>query len=201
MDSDFKIEEEYGELPDDADRYFEHYYSMLDAIEVMPKDELQKTILAAAKGDRQAASDLSNQYLKKAARLALEASGQGLLMEDLIGTANLALAEGIAELERYVDTENPGDDLIALTEGYLVNRMQDAIEAAVKEEQDEIESDQMMADQVNRVADEAARLSKEYMRKVTPEELAESTDLTVDEIRDVLRLLGNGKEDIDLKEE
>ena len=55
--------------------------------------------------------------------------------------------------------------------------------------------------QVNRVAEAAEELYKELRRKVTPEELANETDLTVGEIEEAYRLSGDQIDTLDIKTE
>ena len=50
------------------------------------------------------------------------------------------------------------------------------------------------------MADLAAELAEALMRKVTPEELAQEGEVTIEEIREAVRLSGNKIEDLDTKD-
>ena len=54
---------------------------------------------------------------------------------------------------------------------------------------------------MNRVAVAAEELFRELRRKVTPQELADETDLTVAEIEEAYRLSGNQIDTLEIAEE
>ena len=61
--------------------------------------------------------------------------------------------------------------------------------------------DQKVADKVNLVADKARELAEELHRKVTPEELAQESGMSLKTIRDAWRMSGYKIEDIDGSQE
>ncbi len=189
------VEQEFAYTPEDI----EEYQSQLEALPQPSNEDLQAWITAAMDGDVAAQGELLQAYLPKAADLARTFAGQGVFLEDLIGEANLALAEAIPQFGSYVEiTADPAANE-AEVEGFLGSRMIEALELMVREEMSVKQEDQSMADRINLVADAANELSKELGHKVSISELVQNTDLQEEQIRDVIRLLGNGKSDLSLE--
>ena len=65
---------------------------------------------------------------------------------------------------------------------------------------DERAGDRAVEDKVNRVAEKAAELAGELLRKVTPRELAAEGELTLEEILEAVRFSGNKIEDLDTEQ-
>ncbi len=78
----------------------------------------------------------------------------------------------------------------------LAKLIMDAMEDYIQENAANEKTGQKIADKVNLVADKARELAEELHRKVTPEELAQESGLSLKTIRDVLRMSGNKIEDI-----
>ena len=81
-------------------------------------------------------------------------------------------------------------------EGMLVKGIMDAMEALIQENADQDKRDRKVADKVNKVADRARELAEELRRKVTPEELARETGISLRSIQDAMRMSGFQIEDI-----
>ena len=119
-------------------------------------------------------------------------AGQGVLLEDLIGSGNEALTIGVTLL---APLESPRE-----VSGFLGRRIMDAMEDLISANLDEKAVGKEIEDRVNKVADLAAELAEALMRKVTPEELAREGEVTIEEIREAVRLSGNKIEDLDTKD-
>lgn len=167
----------------------------MEELEALPKvseEEKQKIILSAMSDDREAVNRLLEIFLPKVVEIAKLYAGQGVLMEDLIGEGNVALAAA-ASMTGCVDKPEEA-------EGFFAGMIMDAMEVLVSLEADEKEIDDKILEQVNRVAEAAEELYKELRRKVTPEELAAETDLTVGEIEEAFRLSGEQIDTIEFKQ-
>jgi len=128
-------------------------------------------------------------YLPEAAQLAKLYAGQGVLLEDLIGEANVALTVGVEMLGALEKAEE--------VPGMLGKMMMDAMENSIGEVADSEEAGKAVAEKVNRVADAAKELSEDLRRKVTVEELAEETQISQEDIREAVRLSGRKIEEIE----
>lgn len=78
----------------------------------------------------------------------------------------------------------------------LAKLMMDAMEDYIQENAASAKTDRKVADKVNLVADKARELAEELHRKVTPEELARETGLSLKAIQDACRMSGFKIEDI-----
>ena len=116
-------------------------------------------------------------------------SGQGISIEELIGTGNEALVTGV-KLLGHLDSPREVD-------GELARRVMDSMEDLIAVTMENNTRDREMEDLVNLVADKAKELSQILGRKVTPQELADEGDVTLDQIREALRLTGDGIESLD----
>ena len=152
----------------------------LDGLSPVSEKEKEALILAAMEDDKEAADRLLTVFLPKVVEIAKLYAGQGVLMEDLIGEGNVAL-------------------MSAVSMAGCVEKIMDAMEVLVSAEGDFKEIDEKILGQVNRVALAAEELYKDLRRKVTPEELAAETDLTVGEIEEAYRLSGEQIDTIEIK--
>ena len=175
--------------------YLVEYAESLEAIEPIEKEQLSEIMLSAMAGDEQAQQIVLSQFLSQAATLAKLYAGQGVLMEDLIGEANLALMQAVRSLGCVEAQENIYDEV----SGFLGKAMMDAMEVLINEEADEKNADQQMADKVNRVADVAQELYDDLKRKVTPEEICANSELTMDEVAEAMRISGNQIDTIEME--
>lgn len=158
----------------------------LEELAALPKpteEDKRAIILSAMEDDANAQARLVEIFLPKVAEIARLYAGQGVLMEDLIGEGNVALAAAVSMISCV---EKPED-----AEGFFAGLIMDAMEVLVSTEADEQEIDGKVLEQVNRVAMAAEELYADLRRKVTPEELAAETDLNVGEIEEAFRLSGN----------
>lgn len=163
----------------------------LDALPSVSEEEKTALILSAMEDDKEAADKLLTVFLPKVVEIAKLYAGQGVLMEDLIGEGNVALMSAVSMVSCV---EKPED-----AEGFFAGMIMDAMEVLVSAEGDAKEMDEKILEQVNRVAMAAEELYKDLRRKVTPEELAAETDLTVGEIEEAYRLSGEQIDTIEIK--
>ena len=158
----------------------------LDDLELLPSyTDGQKTAytIAAMAGEVDAQKTLIEIYLKDVVELAKIYTGQGVLIEDLIGEGNVALSIGVTMLGSQ---EKPEE-----CEGVLIKLVMDAMEELIKESMDSDATGKKIADKVNKVNEKADNLSKELGRKVSVKELAEEEEgLSENAIQDALVLSG-----------
>lgn len=179
-----------GEILSEEDRdILEEYKKELENLPVISDGELRAATMALMNGDTAAGETVLNYYLPKVVEIARLYSSQGVLVEDLIGEGNLALSEGIF----MTDIVEEPDEL----EGILVKLIMNAMEELISGSQSENTKEQKVADKVNKVADKARELSESLGRKVTKEELAEFSGLSIKAIEEAIRLSGERIEDVE----
>ena len=172
------------------------YFDELAALPVYEKEELEAESAAAMAGDAKAQEHLMESLLKDVADIAKLYVGQGVLLEDLIGEGNMALAIGL----QNIGSQGGDAALKSLSEiqGLMAKKVMDAMEAYVRENAANEKVDQKAAERVNLVADKARELAEELRRKVTPEELAQEAGLNIQVIQDAIRMSGYKIQDIEM---
>lgn len=170
--------------------YLQDYLDEIAALPVYSPGEIEGYTIAAMAGEADAQAKLVEVYLKDVTDIAKLYTGQGVLLEDLIGEGNLALTFGVGMLGSL---EQPRE-----AQGMLAKMVMDAMEEQIQETAANEKTDRRVADRVNRVAEKAKELAEELHRKVTPEELAAETGLSAKSIRDAMRMSGFKIEDITL---
>ena len=117
--------------------YLADYEESLAAIEILAKEELEEIMLSAMAGDDLACQIVLTQFLPQVTALAKLYAGQGMLIEDLIGEGNLALAQAVKELG-HLETDGEVYDEVS---GFLGKAMMDAMESLINAEADEKNAD------------------------------------------------------------
>lgn len=176
-------------LTDEERNYLQDY---LDEIALLPKytpGEKEACIISAMAGETFAQNQLVEMYLENVVDIAKIYTGQGVLLEDLIGEGNVALAFGTGMLGSI---EKPDE-----ADGLLCQMIMNAMEECIQENASNEKADQKIVDKVNKVSQLAKELSEDLHRKVTVEELANETGMSVKAIQDAVRMSGFRIEDIE----
>lgn len=167
---------------EDAD-YLSMYLDDLKLLPVYTEEQQSKIREQALQGEKNAMERLIHIYLPRVVDVARLYTGQGLILEDLIGEGNIGLAAGVEILQCL--------DLAEEVDGFLMKMVMDAMESAVAAQFEANEFDNKILERVNDIHEKARELSEELRRKVTPAELAQELDITKDEVREALRYAGN----------
>lgn len=175
-------------LSDEEKNYLQDYLDEIAEFPVCSQGELEAFTISAMAGEADARQKLIQNYLKDVVDIAKLYAGQGVFLEDLIGEGNVALAMGVNMLGSL---ESPSE-----AQGMLAKMIMDAMEEYIQENASNEKLDQNIADKVNLVADKAKELAEELHRKVTPEELARESGLSLKRIQDAWRMSGYKIEDI-----
>ena len=134
-------------------------------------------------GDLNAQKTLMEIYLPAVVEIAKLYAGQGVVIEDLIGEGNVAVAMGVSMLGAM---EHAGE-----AQGMLGKMVMDAMEDLIAETADLKQKDNKLADKINRVSEKADELAKELGRKVTVEELVAEGQISKKAALDAIRISGN----------
>ncbi|MCM1187886.1 MAG: hypothetical protein NC541_01140 [bacterium] len=177
-------------LTDGERSYLQDYLDELERLPKYSEGEVQAFTISAMAGEGDAKEKLISHYLRDVADVAKLYTGQGVLLEDLIGEGNVALSVGVGMLGSL---ESPAE-----ARGMLGKLMMDAMEEYIRESDANRKLDERIEGRVNLVADKARKLAEELHRKVTPEELAAETGLSLKSIRDACRMSGYKIGDIEM---
>ena len=171
--------------------YLEEYLKQLKELSDCSEGEKEAVTLSAMAGDKNAMNRLINIFLPEVAQVAKLYTGQGVLLEDLIGEGNVALTAGVTMLGAMEHAKE--------AQGMLIRRVMDAMEELIAGNMADINQEKKLADKVNLVADKANELAGELHRKVTVEELMEETGMSRKKILEAFKLSGDKIDALDIK--
>ena len=182
-----------GYLTEEERDYLQDYLDELEALPARSPGEIEALTISAMAGEISAQKSLVEVYLKDVADVAKLYAGQGVLLEDLIGEGNVALALGTGMLGSL---EKPSE-----APGMLMKLVMDAMEDHIQESAANEKADRKVAKKVNQIADKARELAEDLHRKVTPQELAQETGISLKSILEAVRMSGYKIEDIEYAED
>lgn len=177
------MEGEEEEISEEEMDFLQMYLDDLDGIKIYSDGEKKAYTIQAMAGDESAQQKIVEMYLKNVVDIAHLYTGQGVMIEDLIGEGNVALSTGVTMLGSQ---EKPED-----CEGMLIKMVMDAMEELVKEDSDSDQVGQKALGRVNDVFEKAEKLSKDYGGKITVEDLCDEAHLTRKAVIDAMRISGN----------
>jgi len=168
--------------PEDKD-YLTEYVESLKELPTFSDGEKRAYAMSAMAGEADGKLNMINLFLPQVVDIAKLYSGQGVLLEDLIGEGNVALATGVEMLGCLEDPEE--------VDGMLGKMIMDAMEDYIAENTEAKKADMQVVDKVNNISDQAKELAESLQRKITVEELAAETGINEEEIREAIKFSGN----------
>lgn len=181
---------DYDAMIEGEDRkYLDMYLEELSKLSPVSEGKKEALLLAAMSGDMSVRNELTEAFLPQVVDIAKIYAGQGVLLEDLIGEGNVALAV-LMDMLGSQDSAKSAEEMI-------VQMVMQAMESLVYENQEENEGAQDWAEKANLVLEKANALADELCRKVTMEEVARETGMSVEDIAEVLQVTGYKIEVID----
>ena len=168
--------------PEDKD-YLTEYVESLKELPAFSDGEKRAYAMSAMAGEADGKLNMINLFLPQVVDIAKLYSGQGVLLEDLIGEGNVALATGVEMLGCLEDPEE--------VDGMLGKMIMDAMEDYIAENTEAKKADMQVVDKVNNISDQAKELAESLQRKITVEELAAETGINKEEIREAIKFSGN----------
>lgn len=166
--------------------YLNLYLEELKDLPEISDGEKRAVMMSALAGDNTACNKLVEFFLPQVVEIAKLYAGQGVLVEDLIGEGNVAVALGVTMLDCVENVDE--------IDGFLGKMIMDAMEEYIGENSDSHRTGEKVLDKVNLVNDKSKEMAEELMRKVTVEELAGEMQMTEEEIREVIRFSANRME-------
>lgn len=159
------------------------YLEQISMLPTLSRGEKDAYFISAMAGDSTGKAKTIEILLPDIVDIAKLYTGQEVLLEDLIGEGNVALAMGVEMLGAL---ERPDE-----VPGMLAKMAMDAMEELIRETEEDHKSDRKIADKVNEVSAEAEKLAESLSRKITVEELMEETGFSEKKIKDAIRMSGN----------
>lgn len=163
--------------------FLSEYLEEIRQMPVFSEGEKTAYFISAMAGDKNGKTKTIEILLPDIIDVAKLYTGQGVLLEDLIGEGNVALAMGVEMLGCL----EKADEVPSM----LIKMAMDAMEELIHETEDEAKTDRKLVDKVKEVSQEAKKLAEALNRKITVEELMEETSFSEKKIREAIRISGN----------
>jgi RNA polymerase primary sigma factor len=162
------------------DDFYQMYLEEMGHIPPCTSKEQEGLLKEAAEGSKEAKKRIVEGNLRAALEYAREYDGRGVLMTDLVQEANMALMMAV---EEYVQ-EEVGQEF----DTFKIQRIREALAAAVDEQQSAKQTGEELAARVNVLQQISQLLAKELGREATVEELADKMKMTVEEISGIMKI-------------
>lgn len=163
-------------------KYLDMYLEELAELPPCSQSKKEALLLSAMAGETSVRDELIQAFLPQVADIAKIYAGQGVLLEDLIGEGNVALA---VVMDMLGSQENARE-----AEEMVVQMVMKAMESLVYEVQENRDSTSEIAEKANMVLEKANALAEELLRKVTRDEVCQETGLSREELDEILRITG-----------
>jgi RNA polymerase primary sigma factor len=178
-------------LTQEDTNFLNMYLEELKELPLVTDGEKRATMMSALAGETAAQAKLVEIFLPQVVEISKLYAGQGVLVEDLIGEGNVAVASAVTMLECV-----EGIDEI---EGFIAKMIMDAMEEFVGDDSDNRLADDNVLERVNIVNDKAAELYENLMRKVSVKEVADELNMSEEKVIEAIKLSANRIEYIDYK--
>lgn len=176
------IKQQFG-LPENTEMTepLKIYLGEISQIPVLGEDEEKELAEKCSRGDELARMKLEEANLRLVVSLAKNFADRGVALMDLIQEGNIGLMRAAEEYDG--STEESFSE-------YAVERIEEAMENAVSEQEMEIKVPAYVAENMQKVQKIRAQLKEELGREATTEEIAERMgDKTTDEVGSILSYL------------
>lgn len=158
------------------DDFYQMYLEELEEIEGLEPEEEEACLKKLAGGDEWGKKRLIEGNLKTVLAYAREYEDRGVIMNDLVQEANMALMLAVEGFS--------GGDF----QRQLEEAVRRALEHAVEEQRLEKNVQEELTARVNVLQQISSLMAKELGREATLEELAEKMKMTEEEIKDIMKM-------------
>jgi len=166
-------------LSGDDVNFLEMYLEELKELTPVSDGEKRAVMMSALAGDSDAQAKLVEIFLPQVVEISKLYTGQGALVEDLIGEGNVAAAAAVTMLECVESIDE--------IEGFIGKMIMDAMEEFISDASNNSQIGENVLDKVNDVNDKAKELYDSFLRKVTVKEVADELGITEEEVREAVK--------------
>ena len=178
-----KESETQVEFTEEEKAYLKEYETDLKAIKDAKDGEVVELVAQVVRGDELAKGRLTEIYLKEVVQIAKKMYHPEVFLGDLIQEGNLGLVLGV---EMITDVETAHE--------VLTTQIKQSIQALLEEYTELSKRDKKMVEKVNQLDESIKALTEELGRKVSIDELAVYMGMDIEEIEDILKLMGEEPE-------
>ncbi len=173
----------------DEEAYLEEYLTDLDAIKEEKTGELEYLFKEVNQGNALAKSRITEIYLRKVVEIGKTMYHPEIFVGDLIQEGNVSL---MVALESLPSIESEG---IKVLEQFLETEIRQGIQMLIEETVELKSRDNKMVQQVTDLDESITKLTEDLGRKVTIDELVLYTEMSEEEIAEILKLTGEDVEE------
>lgn len=159
--------------------YNQMYLEELKGLVPCSEEEEKELVARLQANDQEARSRLVEGLLGFAWEMAKEYEREGILLEDLVQEANMALMQFVSEYEQGEFHKELEEELRRVLKNY------------VQQEIDESEIEEEIAARVNVLQEVSRVLAEDLGREATLEELADKMKMEEEEVREIMRITMN----------
>ncbi|MFI3201404.1 MAG: hypothetical protein R3Y54_07745 [Eubacteriales bacterium] len=170
-------------LSEDEKNYLAMYLEDIQSYEKVSEQERVEIIQKSLAQVEGAKEQLIQIYLQRVVEIAKLYTGQGFLLEDLIGEGNIGLTLASEMLVCCEEVEE--------VDGMVGKMIMDAMEEYIAQDLSAQEADKIVLVRVNELAEKVTELAKLLERQVTIEELSAECGYSSEDIREWIRISGN----------
>lgn len=186
--------EEEAEFTEEEKAYLKEYEMDLKAIKDAKAGEVEELVRRMVLGDESAKGRLAEIYLKEVVRIAKKMYHPGVFLGDLIQEGNLGLVLGVECIAAAVNDDSSQKDVATIAHEVLESQIRQSIQALLEEYSEVSKRDKKMVEKVNQLDESIKALTEELGRKVSIDELAVYMGMEIEEIEDILKLMGEEPE-------
>ncbi len=155
----------------------EIYLESLKEIKPLEEGELERLFSDFSNDAKEVKNRIVEVYLMEAIKVAAEYRNRGVSLADLIQEANVGLMIALSDVKD-----------IEINHEYLINKMKEALEAIVEMESKELDVEERLVRDVNRLNDATKELSEGSEEVPTVGELAQYLGMTVEEVKTLMKI-------------
>lgn len=158
---------------------FQMYLDEIKEIEECDEAENRSLAAQVLAGSAEAKSRLIEGNLMKALGMIRDYLNKGVQTGDLVQEANMALVMAVEELDSQAAETG--------FEAYLKDRIDAALKAVVEEQSEEQKIEEKILARINVLDEVSKTMAQQLGREATAEELAERMQMTVDEVKEIMK--------------
>ena len=168
---------------DDDDTFAAMYLKDLENVASVSEDEEFQLFERAVSGDDLAKAQLTELHLRTVYELSRNYSGGKISQGDILQEGNVGLLLAVNQLQRKQCLKEYRD--------FLLEEIQNAMKAAVEEQETMLDMDEEMVTRVNYLNEAVRNLELDMEQKVSIDELSAYLEMPIEEIKDILRMAGD----------
>ncbi len=186
-------EESQESLTPEEEAYLGEYLTDLEAIRGSKEGEVLDLYRGIQSGDTLAKSRMTEIFLSRVVEIGKEMYHSEIFLGDLVQEGNVSLMIALESLPDFTELGEEG--IQEALESYIEQEVRQGIQMLIEETAELKGRDQRMVEKVTTLDENITKLTEDLGRKVTIDELALYSELSEEEILEILKLTGEDVEE------